>query len=61
VEANLAVARQIGITEEELAETIQLAASVGAGSLTAMARRASVKSEPKESGKTLTDYLDFSG
>ncbi len=36
----------MGITEEELAECIQLASSVGAGSIRAMARRASKKSEP---------------
>jgi alkylhydroperoxidase/carboxymuconolactone decarboxylase family protein YurZ len=45
VERNLAVAREKGITEEELAECIQLAASVGAGTIMAMARRASKKSE----------------
>jgi len=45
----------MGITEEELAEAIQLAASVGAGTITAMARRASKKSEP--TGKSLADYL----
>lgn len=36
----------MGITEEELAECIQLAASVGAGTIRAMARRASKASEP---------------
>ncbi|MGB9905052.1 MAG: hypothetical protein ACPLQO_10375 [Desulfotomaculales bacterium] len=41
----------------ELAETIQLAASVGAGTIVAMARRASEKAEPPEKGKTLRDYL----
>ncbi|HOG16922.1 MAG: hypothetical protein A4E73_03279 [Syntrophaceae bacterium PtaU1.Bin231] len=40
----------MGITEEELAETIQLAASVGAGTIRAMARRASKKSEPDING-----------
>ncbi len=40
----------MGITEEELAETIQLAASVGAGTIRAMARRASKKSEPETNG-----------
>ncbi|WP_152947796.1 hypothetical protein [Desulfofundulus thermobenzoicus] len=50
----------MGITEEELAETIQLAASVGSGSLTAMAIRASAKSSPQMEGKVLKDYLYFS-
>ena len=49
-ESNLAGAREMGITEEELAECIQLAASVGAGTIRAMARRASKKSEPEISG-----------
>ncbi len=40
----------MGVTEEELAETIQLAASVGAGTIRAMARRASKKSEPDING-----------
>lgn len=40
----------MGITEEELAECIQLAASVGAGSITAMAKRASKRTEPEEEG-----------
>jgi len=40
----------MGITEAELAECIQLAASVGAGTIRAMARRASKKSEPEISG-----------
>lgn len=40
----------MGISEEELAETIQLAASVGAGTITAMAKRASKASEPEEGG-----------
>jgi hypothetical protein len=40
----------MGITEEELAESIQLAASVGAGSITAMAKRASKRSEPENNG-----------
>lgn len=60
MEANLAVARKMGITEEELAETIQLAASVGSGSLTAMAIRASAKTTPQTEGKALKDYLYFS-
>ena len=40
----------MGITEEELAECIQLDASVGAGTIRAMARRASQKSEPEING-----------
>jgi AhpD family alkylhydroperoxidase len=44
-ESHLAVARQMGITEEELAEAIQLAVSVGGGTIKAMAQRASAKSE----------------
>ena len=48
--SNLAGARTMGITEEELAECIQLAASVGAGTIRAMARRASKKSEPEING-----------
>jgi len=40
----------MGITEEELAECIQLAASVGTGTIRAMARRASQKSEPPING-----------
>jgi hypothetical protein len=38
----------MGITEEELAECIQLASSVGAGTITAMARRASKGSEQED-------------
>jgi len=60
VESNLAVARKMGITEEELAETIQLAASVGSGALTAMAMRSSAKSSLQTEGKNLKDYLKFS-
>jgi hypothetical protein len=60
VESNLAVARKMGITEEELAETVQLVASVGSGTLNAMAYRASEKSTPQLEGKTLKDYLKFS-
>jgi hypothetical protein len=40
----------MGITEEELVECIQLASSVGAGTIRAMARRASKKSEPDING-----------
>ena len=40
----------MGITEAELAECIQLAASVGAGTIRAMAWRASKKSEPAVNG-----------
>jgi len=40
----------MGIADEELAECIQLAASVGAGTIRAMALRASKKSEPEISG-----------
>ena len=43
----------MGITEEELAECIQLAASVGAGTIRAMARRASKKSEPEIDGLSI--------
>lgn len=58
MEAHLAVARKMGITEEELAETIQLVSSVGAGSLIAMGRRAAAKSEPEGESKTLKIYLN---
>lgn len=60
MESNLAFARKMGITEEELAEAVQLTASVGSGALTAMAMRASTKSTPLLEGKTLKGYLEFS-
>jgi hypothetical protein len=40
----------MGITEKELAECIQLATSVGAGTIRAMACRASKKSEQEING-----------
>jgi alkylhydroperoxidase/carboxymuconolactone decarboxylase family protein YurZ len=48
VQANIARAREMGITEEELAEAIHVAASVGSGSILAMAARNSKASEPKK-------------
>ena len=52
VENQLAAARKMGITEEELAETIQLVASVAAGISVSLAMRSQKRSEPNE-GKTL--------
>lgn len=46
----------MGISEEELAETVQLAASVGAGTISAMAKRASRRSAPKD-GIILNELL----
>lgn len=40
MEAHLAVARKMGISDEELAEAVHLVASVGSGSVVALADRA---------------------
>jgi hypothetical protein len=37
---HFAVAKQMGITDEELEETVQLAAAVAAGSIVSIAKRA---------------------
>jgi len=62
VQANIARAREMGITEEEMAEAIHLAASVGSGSILAMASRNSKPSEPvavegETAVKPLSKYL----
>lgn len=45
MEAHLAVARKMGITEEEIAEALHLTTSISARALKAMAQRAALKSE----------------
>ncbi|MFC4769769.1 hypothetical protein [Effusibacillus consociatus] len=62
MQVNIARAREMGITEEELAEAIHLAASVGSGSILAMAARNSKPSEPvaiegESARKPLSKYL----
>jgi hypothetical protein len=46
----------MGISEEEIAETVQIVSSVSAGVLTSMAIRAQKRSEPKQ-GETLADLF----
>jgi len=47
----------MGISEEELAETAQLAASVAAGTVSSLARRASARSAPGGDEVIMSDYL----
>jgi len=47
----------MGISEEELAETAQLAASVAAGTISSLARRASARSAPEGDDIIMSDYL----
>ena len=47
----------MGISEEELAETAQLAAAVGAGTISSLAKRASARSAPDGDDITMSDYL----
>ncbi|MBS3970120.1 MAG: hypothetical protein KGZ94_08405 [Clostridia bacterium] len=46
----------MGITEEELAETIQVVSSVSAGIITAMSMRAQKRSEPEQKGNLADIY-----
>jgi len=57
VEKHLAVAREMGATEEELTEVVMYAAAVGAGVVVAMARRAGEKSLPQDNQAPFQKFL----
>jgi len=47
----------MGISEEELAEAVQLVAAVGAGTMSSLAKRASARSAPEGDDIIMSDYL----